>query len=67
LLVSTEFVERIRAVGDRRGYSSKLTASENAVKSRRNLILIMKAGSPKRKIGAVEPQSAVRWNDPRRP
>jgi hypothetical protein len=41
-LVSTEFVERIRAVGDRRGYSSKLTASESAVKSRINPILIVK-------------------------
>jgi hypothetical protein len=25
------------------------------------------AGSPKRKIGAVELQAAIRWNDPRRP
>ena len=55
--VSTDVVERIRVVGDRRGYSSKLTASENAVKSRRNPILIMKcdfmieAGSPRRKMG----------------
>jgi|SRR5580704_767679 hypothetical protein len=35
--VSTDVVERIRAVGDRRGYSSKLMASENAVKSRERL------------------------------